>query len=61
MTQRDDQLAEAKARIGDLLDEALTLADYVKASRVAAHIADALHTLDPQHRIARPTNEDKSH
>ena len=54
MISAEDRHAEAKARIGDLLDEALALADHIWVRALSAQIAQALHTLDPDHRIAMP-------
>jgi hypothetical protein len=50
----DDPHAETKARIGDLVDEALALADHIGATGLATRIAEALHMLDPARRIAMP-------
>ena len=54
MISADDPHAETKARIGDLLVEALAPADHIRVGALAAHIAQALHTLDPDRRIAIP-------
>ena len=54
MTGADGQLAEAKAPLGDLLDEALALADHIWVRALAAQITQALHTLDPDRGIAVP-------
>ena len=58
MTRADDPHAETKERIGDLLDEALALADHIRVPVLAAQIAQALHTLDPDRRIACPPTGD---
>ena len=50
----DEPHAETKARIGDLLEEAVALADHIWVRALAAQIAQALHTLDPDRGIAVP-------
>ena len=61
MISADDPHAETKARIGDLLDEALALPDHIGVPRLAAQIAHALHVLDPDRGIAMPQYGETSH
>jgi hypothetical protein len=51
----------AKSLIGDLLDEALALADAAQEFAAAALIAQALHVLDPNRTIAFPSVEGQQH
>lgn len=47
-----------RVRIGELLQESLALADQIGLSVCAAHIAHALHLLDPDRPIAPPPGSD---
>jgi hypothetical protein len=53
----NDHSERAKARIGALLDEALMLTDEIGDLATGAHIAQALHMLDPTRYIVLPPRE----
>ena len=54
MTGSSTASVSIQHRIGELLDEALALADQLHGSAVAALIAQALHVLDDKRPIALP-------